>query len=251
MIIWALSTAHVQMKVAAALVCQYRSRDCALVLHNAVSWHAHTQSGVYTCSSAGGDAQYRHTINDARWLSLRMSSYMFKRSPLRLTVFENWLLPAGARGAMSLRSRGSPASEPHKMALQRSHSLLTCCNDGLAVSQKPTSVLLISRRTMLSKAHFPCYKTLATRGKHVTTGAAFAHGTKVKVQICTAYLLSSAASVEAPQLSSVLIIAFPAHLSSVGLHAALRLCSYPTFADLIDDETATFCSLLWHLPNNI
>eukprot|EP00953_Heterococcus_sp_UTEX-ZZ885_P005545 3453-Heterococcus_DN1.PRE.2 len=67
------------------------------------------------------------------------------------------------------------------MALQRSHSLLTCCNDGLAVSQKPTSVLLISRRTMLSKAHFPCYKTLATRGKHVTTGAAFAHGTKVKI----------------------------------------------------------------------
>eukprot|EP00953_Heterococcus_sp_UTEX-ZZ885_P005543 3452-Heterococcus_DN1.PRE.2 len=82
---------------------------------------------------------------------------------------------------MSLRGKGSPASEPHKMALQRSHSLLTCCNDGLAVSQKPTSVLLISRRTMLSKAHFPCYKTLATRGKHVTTGAAFAHGTKVKI----------------------------------------------------------------------
>jgi hypothetical protein len=104
----------------------------------------------------------------------------------------NWLL-AGARGAMSLRSRGSPASEPHNMALQRSHSLLTCCNDGLAVSQKPTSVLLIKRSTLLSKSHFPCYKTLASRGKHVTTGAAFAHGTKVKVQICTAYLLSSAA----------------------------------------------------------
>jgi hypothetical protein len=34
---------------------------------------------------------------------------------------------------------------------------------------------------MLAKSHFPDYKTLATRGKHVTTGTAFAHGTRVKV----------------------------------------------------------------------
>jgi hypothetical protein len=46
-------------------------------------------------------------------------------------------------------------------------------------------------------------------------------------------------SVEALRLSSVLITVFPTHLFCVGLYAALRFCSYGTFADLIDDETAS------------